>query len=96
MWFRSFSLLSQSSFDSSIVQNTSNIKFFISPQKKDTNQKNILPFNTNQMKENFFLKINLVSGKIAQSEDKVWVHQAVCVFRQSATRVENRQARVNM
>jgi len=39
MWFRSFSLLSQSSFDSSIVQNTSNIIFFISPQKKDTNHK---------------------------------------------------------
>jgi len=56
MWFRSFSLLSQSSFDSSIVQNTSNIKFFISPQKKDTNHKNILPFNTYQMKKNLFPK----------------------------------------
>jgi len=34
MWFRSFSFLSQSSFDSSIVQNTSNIKFFYISSKK--------------------------------------------------------------
>jgi len=39
MWFRSFSLLSQSSFDSSILQNTSNIKFFYISSKKDTNHK---------------------------------------------------------
>jgi len=39
MWFRSFSLLSQSSFDSSIVQNTSNNKFFYISSKKNINRK---------------------------------------------------------
>ncbi len=64
MWFRSFSLLSQSSFDSFIVQNISNIKFFYISSKKGT-IKNILTFNTYQIKEFFPLKINLVSGEIA-------------------------------
>ena len=72
MWFRSFSLLFQSSFDSSIVQNISNIKFFYISSKK-RNIKNILTFNTFQIKEYFPLKMNLVSGEIAQSEDKVLV-----------------------
>ena len=69
MCFRSFSLLSQSSFDSFIVQNISNIKFFYISSKK-RNIKNILTFNTFQIKEYFPLKMNLVSGEIAQSEDK--------------------------
>ena len=56
MWFRSFSLLSQSSFDSSIVQITSNIKFFYLLKKRIQTTKNILPFNTYQMKKNLFPK----------------------------------------
>jgi len=56
MWFRSFSLLSQSSFGSSIVQNTSNIKFFYISSKRIQTTKNILPFNTYQMKKNLFPK----------------------------------------
>ena len=32
------------------------------------------------MKEIFFLKMNLVSGKIAQSEDKVWVQSSGMCF----------------
>ena len=46
-------------------------------KKRIQTTKNILPFNTYQMKENFFpKKMNFVSGKIAQSEDKVWVQSS--------------------
>ena len=48
----------------------------MSPQKRIQTIKNILPFNAHHMKEIFFLKMNLVSGKIAQSEGKVWVQSS--------------------
>ena len=47
------------------------------------------------MKENLFsLKMNLVSGKIAQSEDKVWVQSSgLRLPEQTTTRFENRTKR---
>jgi len=54
MWFRNFSLLSQSSFDSSIVQNTSNIKFFYISSKKGYNHKKYFTIQYLSNEEKYF------------------------------------------
>ena len=39
------------------------LNYFISPQKKDINHKNILPFNTYQMKKNILPKNEFILWK---------------------------------